>query len=479
MDSEPIVKGKSKGVASMSGKILIVDDLATNRIVLKVKLCHAHYEVVQAASAKEALRLVAVQRPDLILANACLPDATASDFLTALRRAEGNRTIPVMFLQTTNCPTERRAALSAGADDILSKPVPEALLLARLRNLLRQHHGEQELSLQIGGAQALGFAEAPPGFDAPGRIGIIARSRAGAYGLQTLLARHSAHATTVIDADRALSLSDTQPPADVYLLQITVAEAEEGLRLLAELKAAPRSRCRPIIALVEADAASLGVTVLDMGADDVITGHPDPRELILRLSAQLRRKRRGERLRAALRDGLNAAMLDPLTGAHNRRFALPFLQRLIETSQLSGESFAVMLADLDFFKQVNDRHGHAAGDEVLCAVTRHLRAHLREGDMLARIGGEEFLIVTPATSRRRAQRTADRLCAMIAQTPIAVAAQTPPLHVTISIGVTMATLSPTGPAPGVGQLLEEADRALYAAKAQGRNMVTFCARSAA
>ncbi|MBC7179398.1 MAG: diguanylate cyclase response regulator, partial [Roseovarius sp.] len=66
MDSEPIVKGKSKGVASMSGKILIVDDLATNRIVLKVKLCHAHYEVVQAASAKEALRLVAVERPDLI-----------------------------------------------------------------------------------------------------------------------------------------------------------------------------------------------------------------------------------------------------------------------------------------------------------------------------------------------------------------------------------------------------------------------------
>lgn len=461
----------------MSGKILIVDDLATNRIVLKVKLCHAHYEVVQAASAKEALRLVAVQRPDLILANACLPDATASDFITALRDAEGSRSIPVMFLQTTDCPSERRAALSAGADDILSKPVPEALLLARLRNLLRQHHGEQELSLQIGGAQALGFAEAPPGFDAPGRVGIIARAEA--YGLQALLARHSAHTTTVIDVDRALSLSDAQPPADVYLLQITGAETEEGLRLLAELKAAPRSRARPIIALVEADAAALGVTLLDMGADDVITGHPDPRELILRLSAQLRRKRRGERLRAALRDGLNAATLDPLTGAHNRRFALPFLQRLIESSQMSGKSFAVMLADLDFFKQVNDRHGHAAGDQVLCAVTRQLRAHLRTGDMLARIGGEEFLIVTPATTRKRAQRTADRLCAMIAQTPIAVAGQSAPLHVTISIGVTMATPAPAGPPPAVGQLLEEADRALYAAKAQGRNMVTFCARSAA
>jgi two-component system cell cycle response regulator len=479
MDSEPIVKGKSKGVASMSGKILIVDDLATNRIVLKVKLCSAHYEVVQAASAKEGLRLAAVERPDLILANAQLPDATAADFVKSLRRSDETRSTPIMILQMTHCPAERRVALSAGADDVLSKPVPEALLLARLRNLLRQHHGEQELSLQIGSTQALGFAEAPPGFDAPGRIGIIARTRAGAFGLQTLLARYSSHVTSVIDADRALSFSDAPQQADVYLLQITGAEAEEGLRLLADLKAAPRSRARPIIALVEADAAALGVTLLDMGADDVITGPPDTRELILRLSAQLRRKRRGERLRRALRDGLNAAMLDPLTGAHNRRFALPFLQQLIETSQLSGESFAVMLADLDFFKQVNDRHGHAAGDRVLCEVTHHLRAHLREGDMLARIGGEEFLIVTPATSRRRAQRTADRLCAMIAQTPIPLAGGLPPLHVTISIGVTMATPAPTRPAASVGQLLEEADRALYAAKAQGRNMVTFCARSAA
>ncbi|WP_300547764.1 GGDEF domain-containing protein, partial [Roseovarius sp.] len=168
---------------------------------------------------------------------------------------------------------------------------------------------------------------------------------------------------------------------------------------------------------------------------------------------------------------------DPLTGVYNRRFALPFLQRLIDSSQLSGENFAVMLADLDFFKQVNDRHGHAAGDQVLCAVTHQLRAHLRQDDMLARIGGEEFLIVTPATSRRRAQRSADRLCAVIAQTPIAVAAKTTPLHVTISIGVTMATAM--GQTLSVAQLLEEADRALYAAKAQGRNMVTFCARSPA
>lgn len=464
----------------MSGKILIVDDLVTNRIVLKVKLCAAHYEVVQAASAKEAMIRATCDRPDLILANARLPDVTAAEFVTALRRSEAARGIPVMLLQPGACQEERHAAFCAGVDDVLIQPVPETLLLARLRNLLRQHHSEQELSGQIGTSQALGFAEAHPGFDLPGRIGILARSRSEAEGMQSCLARTSTHDISIIETDHALlPLSGSHPPADVYLLRIAPLEAEEGLRLLAELKAAQRTRCSPVIALLDANSASLAVTLLDMGADDVIINLSDREELILRIATQLRRKRRAERLRAALRDGLKAAMIDPLTGAHNRRFAIPFLQRLIETSQSTGESFAVMVADLDFFKQVNDRYGHAAGDRVLCEVTRHLRAHLREGDMLARIGGEEFLIVVPATTRLRAQHTADRLCAMIAQTPIILSGHKATLHVTVSIGVTMANPSPRRAAPPVGQLLEEADRALYAAKAQGRNTVTFCARSAA
>ena len=79
-----------------------------------------------------------------------------------------------------------------------------------------------------------------------------------------------------------------------------------------------------------------------------------------------------------------------------------------------------MLADLDFFKQVNDRHGHAAGDAVLCAVTERLSAHLRAEELLARIGGEEFLIVLPDTPRDRAERVADRLCEAIRATPVTV-----------------------------------------------------------
>ncbi len=174
-----------------------------------------------------------------------------------------------------------------------------------------------------------------------------------------------------------------------------------------------------------------------------------------------------------------AAVRDPLTGAYNRRHALPWLERRLAPGPRGRKNLAIMLADLDFFKRVNDLHGHAAGDAVLCAVTERLSAHLRERDLLARIGGEEFLIALPDATPARARRVAERLCDAIRATPVAIPAIAAPIPVTLSIGV---TLVPTGPglvAPDLQSVLAEADRALYAAKARGRNQASFCTRSAA
>jgi two-component system cell cycle response regulator len=463
----------------MSDKILIVDDLATNRIVLKVKLSAAHYEVVQASSASEALAMAASTRPDLILASAHLSGMPAAEFVTALRKIKSLGTTPIILLQTHSCAHDRHAALRAGADDILTKPVQEAVLLARLRNLLRQHHNSYDLTRQSGGGHFFGFAEAQREFQLPGRIAIVARSKPEALALQGMMSQSSQHQFTAYGTEQAMPIVSTQQIPDVYLLRFGQADAEEGLRLLAELKAAQLTHSCPVIALLDKDTSPLAITLLDMGANDVVIGLADREELTLRMANQLRHKRSSEQMRAQLLSGLQAAVVDPLTGAYNRRYALPFVNRLIEETRQNEGSFAVMVVDLDFFKQVNDRYGHAAGDSVLCAVTNQLRAHLREGDMLARIGGEEFLIVTPGSNRFRAQQTADRLCHVIRQTPITVPGQSEPLHVTISIGVTMAKPSSAYVAPTVDLLLDEADRALYLAKAQGRNKVTFCARSAA
>lgn len=460
----------------MSGKILIVDELATNRIVLKVKLSATPYDILQAASAQEAFDIVRRERPDLILSDSRVSGLALDDFIVALRRLTGATGTPIMILQAHDRRDERHAALRAGADDILTKPVAEPLLLARLRNLLRQHHTDHELAAQASGGRIdPGFADQRSDFLTAGRIAVIGQSRAEAIQLRDRITAHSAHACT------ALTLDAPTAPAltDIYMIRISMAQAEDGLRLLADLKAAQRTRGCPVITLLDRDARPLAVTLLDIGADDVIAGPIDHTELALRLNNHLRRKRRNEGLRARLLSGLQAAIVDPLTGAYNRRYALPFLERQISESRTNDTPTAVMLADLDFFKRVNDRHGHAAGDTVLCAITQHLRSQLRDVDALARIGGEEFLLILPDTPRMRALQIAERLCHSVRETPIPLPGSGTSLTVTISIGVTIGQHRPGLPVPTVEGLLNEADRALYLAKAQGRNQASFCARSAA
>jgi two-component system cell cycle response regulator len=457
----------------MSGTILIVDDLATNRIVLKVRLSSTPYRVVQAGTAREALRLATAEPPDLILANARLDGQSAEPLLRALRRVERLAHVPVVLLQSEDDTPKRLALLRAGADEVLTKPVSEPLLLARLRNLLRQRNAEEELIGQTGGTS--GFAEARAPLALPGQVALFGPDRAAAMALRALLGEGTPHRLS------CRALDDAPPPAaqDVFVLTLGFAQAEEGLRLLADLKATPGTRHAPVLVLLDRDAAALAVTLLDMGADDVLFAPVAPEEFTERLARQLARKRRNEALRAQMRSGLEAALRDPLTGAYNRRHALPWLERQIARLPLTRKSLAVMVADLDFFKQVNDRHGHAAGDAVLVAVTERLRTHLRAGDLLARIGGEEFLIALPDTTRAEAQEVAERLCDAIRATPVAVPGARAPIAVTLSLGVTVAEPRPGLPPPTMQVLLEEADRALYAAKARGRNQARFCTRSAA
>jgi two-component system cell cycle response regulator len=159
----------------------------------------------------------------------------------------------------------------------------------------------------------------------------------------------------------------------------------------------------------------------------------------------------------------------------------------METATRTDKPFAVMIADLDHFKSINDRFGHAVGDAVLIDVAQRLRRNLRAVDLVARFGGEEFLIVMPNTGLKAARTAARRLCSAVQETPvmknpvasdIQPASLVPPLHVTISIGVAIAGDPDTAPflpdmvqADTVARLLDAADQALYKAKDKGRNCV--------
>ena len=297
--------------------------------------------------------------------------------------------------------------------------------------------------------------------------------------MRNALCNVSGHHFSVLDAERPVATQTGPRPPDVFVIVVYRGTRDTSLRVIAELRASPITRHSRIVAVVHEPKPRLAASLLDMGANDVVSGDIGPPELSLRLGMQIRRKHMIDHLRDRVKDGLRAAMIDPLTGLYNRRFALPFVQKLIEMPRHDARPFALMVADLDHFKRINDTYGHAAGDTVLRHVASLLRDNLQGDDMVARIGGEEFLIALPDTDTAHARQRADQLCRIIGDAPANPGGGVGPIHVTVSIGVTLVRPERHADTLSVDALLKEADRALYGAKARGRNTVTYSALSAA
>jgi two-component system cell cycle response regulator len=149
------------------------------------------------------------------------------------------------------------------------------------------------------------------------------------------------------------------------------------------------------------------------------------------------------------------------------------IQQIAQQSAQTGRGFALMLADLDHFKAINDQYGHASGDYVLTQAAARMQQVVGKAGFVARIGGEEFMIAVPNISRAQALTMASTLCEAICAVPFRLPDQRVPISVTISVGLKMsapAYLSQDEAEP-VEQLIKSADKALYAAKQAGRNQV--------
>ncbi len=190
---------------------------------------------------------------------------------------------------------------------------------------------------------------------------------------------------------------------------------------------------------------------------------PVAQRLLDGIGLQLANAALAEQLRVALKEEQHDASTDALTGQGNRRALDVLLGNQMVVAERTGQAFSVLMMDIDFFKKINDAHGHRVGDEALRAFALHVREHLRQGDVCARYGGEEFVVVLPGAPLPKALEVAERVRQSIAQSPLLT---TPELHITVSIGA--ATL---GQGQSLEALLQAADTAMYAAKRGGRNQV--------
>ncbi len=454
----------------MVGKILIVDGVATNRIVFKVALSEAFYHPVLAADGDRCLHLAREVAPDLILLDLALPDRSGFSLLGQLRADPATREIPVLALAGPDEDDMRLLALQAGADDVLVKSVDIQSLLARVRSLLRGRESYDGLAGEAIDTAILGLAEAPTAFVGPAVISVLSDRNEAAHDWRSVLQQVMPDTILIQSREEAILDANRQAPQvvpDVYLIDAGIGG--DGLRLMSELRSRPTTRHSAVCILRRSGCADGTAVAFDMGADDVVATDVPPRELALRLKTLIRHKRRDDQRRASVQDGLRLATIDPLTGLHNRRYALPHLAAIADRAAAERTGLAVMVIDLDWFKSVNDRFGHTAGDAVLVEVSRRLKANLRADDLLARIGGEEFLVALPNTNYEDACSAADRLCRAIEEDPVQLGFATN-LRVTVSIGLAIRG-DDCGKEP-IKKIVDRADQALMLAKTEGRNKVT-------
>ena len=265
------------------------------------------------------------------------------------------------------------------------------------------------------------------------------------------------------------TVADTMPLAvewaDIILLDRELPDGD-GLELCRQLKADERTRRLPVAFITAQHDEDSVARALNSGGLDYITKPFRPIELLARVGVLARIKRAEDEV-------LRLTHHDALTGLYNRRF---FDQRLPEEvlrARRSGRPLACFLADVDRFKEVNDRFGHLFGDRALVAVSRALEDTFRATDLLVRLGGDEFVGILPDTDCDAASKAVERLLERARALRVEHASSS--CGLTLSVGIAAFVDSGKAPQSEAETLLAEADRNLYAAKAAGRDRVVASA----
>lgn len=453
----------------MTARVLVVDDLPTNVKLLEAKLTSEYFNVLTANSGPEALRIIEIARPDIVLLDVMMPDMDGFEVCRQIKAEPKTAHIPVVMVTALSDVSDRVRGLEAGADDFLTKPVTDLALFARIRSLVRLKMAMDELRLREDTSEQLGAL--------PGQGEEANRDITGAKMLLVEDDEHSAGQIKEFAEDVGVELHLTTDASAVpawaaredfdLIMCSTDLGGDEALRLTSELRSVEATRGVPILLIISDEDTKRLAKGLEIGINDYLVRPINRQELQARMRTQIRRKRYQDRLRTNYRESVAMAVTDPLTALYNRRYFDVHVEGQQQRAASTGKPLALLMVDVDHFKQINDTHGHGIGDEILVEISRRIVRHVRNFDMVARLGGEEFVVVMPDTGEKAACAVAERLRQAIAQDPIPVSSPEGEIPVTASIGVAV-TEDGSERAPHV---LARADEAMYEAKRQGRNRV--------
>jgi two-component system cell cycle response regulator len=452
----------------MTARVLVVDDVPANAKLLEARLSAEYFDVITAMSGEEALAICERAECDLVLLDVMMPDMNGFEVCRRLKTNPATYHIPVVMVTALDQPSDCVRGLDAGADDFLTKPIPDLALVARVRSLARLKMVTDELRMRAVTSRDIGInapdREAVADSGRGGRILLVDDQPASNERIAEVLAEEQ---NVDVEANPSEALFRAADGTYDLLIVSLSLENFDGLRLCSQVRSLDRTRNAPILAVTEPENGARMVRGLEIGVNDYLVRPIDKNELLARARSLIRKRRYTERLRDNVQMSIEMAITDALTGLFNRRYMESHLAMLMEQAASRGKPLTALVLDIDFFKSINDTHGHDAGDDVLREFALRIKRSIRGIDLACRYGGEEFVVIMPETDIAVGTMVAERLRRRIAADPFAIQQGTRTVQVTISIGVA----AMRGKEDSAAAIVKRADQALYKAKRDGRNRV--------
>jgi two-component system cell cycle response regulator len=451
------MKDSAAETDAAQGKILVVDDMPSNLTLLSRILSGSGYTVQLADNGKNAIDIALDTAPDLILLDISMPVMDGYETCERLKADDRTSNIPVIFISALDDAADKVKGFKVGGADYIPKPIEVKEVLARvsthlanqrLRNQLREANAELEkkveeltmyqTQLQERESKLRAFVNAMP------HLSFILDDE-GRY--LEILANEPELLLANVERLQGRLIRDVAPGDEADLMVGAINRAiETGKTQVIEYKIPVLSGTERWF---EGRIASMGM-------------FPDGHNRVVFIATDIT-----ERVQL-YQETQRLATQDPLTGCFNRRHFMMLAKQELQRFARYGRPVSLVMLDIDQFKQFNDRYGHPAGDQLLCALVNLCQKTLRNVDVLARYGGEEFVILLPETDPEGALTTGDRLRKEIERMGINTSQGSQ--SVTVSMGVASFDKSDKK-STTVDDLIERADQALYEAKNAGRNCV--------
>ena len=452
-------------------KIMIVDDEPLNVKLLATMLPPDLYDPICAYDGEEALQIVADESPDLILLDIMMPGLDGYEVTRILKSNLKSQDIPIILVTGFGSTDNKIKGIETGADEFINKPVNRLELLARVKSLLRIKQYQDQLKART--CSALSFTSdqefkqsLTDTVNLPSIL-IVEDNEIDAKLIQRFLDGEPYEIKLVKDGEDALHRIQQQK-FDLILLDLLLP-GKNGYEICKTLKAKEQTRNIQIVAVTNLSDTESKVQGIESGTDDYLIKPVNADELKTRVRALIKKKEYLDTLCTRYEMAVYSAITDKLTGLYSRGYYDHFLNLEIKRSLRQNTPLALLMIDIDNFKQINDTFGHQAGDKILEQLGDIIKLNIREIDLAARYGGEEFAVVMSNTDLREAEQAAERIRQSIQEQAVSDG----DAQVTVSIGIALYPMDATS----MNDLVEKADRSLYKAKRDGKNRVCAYSKS--